>query len=154
MIKNKKGAEMTIGTIVVIILAVLVLVFLVFGFSQGWGNLFDKIFNLGGGQVNVDTIKSACQVACSTGAKYDFCTTQRTIVFDSKTKVAGVTCIQLTKVIIAQPATCMKDGQIDNSVSELSTDAACKASGGTYTPAVEGSKWTSPVVETCPAITC
>lgn len=128
---NKKGAEMTIGTIVVIILAVLVLVFLVFGFSQGWGNLFDKVFNLGG-QANVDTIKTACQVACTTQAKYDFCSVKRNIIFDKSNKAEGVTC---------------KDLSGDDPNAKEATE------GTPATPAIPA-RWQSPIVEVCSAINC
>jgi hypothetical protein len=66
-LRDKKAQEMSVGTIIIIILALLVLVFLVFGFSQGWGNLWDKITNWGGGQSNVQTIIQACNIACDTG---------------------------------------------------------------------------------------
>lgn len=70
---NKKGAEMAIGTIIVIILALVVLVFLIMGFSRGWGNLWQSITNIGGGESNVQTIVSACNIACSTNAQFDYC---------------------------------------------------------------------------------
>jgi len=73
-LKNKKGAEMTIGTIIIIILALVVLVLLVLGFSTGWSNLWDKIKNLGaGGQSNVDSVVQACNIACTTQSQYEYC---------------------------------------------------------------------------------
>jgi hypothetical protein len=75
---NKKGAEMTIGTIVIIVLALIVLVVLIVGFTGGWGNLWGRISAFFGGE-NVDAIVSACQVACSTNAEYDWCTRERTL---------------------------------------------------------------------------
>ena len=79
---NKKGAEMTIGTIVIIILALVVLVVLIYGFSTGWSNLWQNVIGFGGGSVNVQTIIQSCQVSCSTSATYDYCTKKRDIVFD------------------------------------------------------------------------
>lgn len=93
LLKSKGGAEMTIGTIIIIILALIVLVFLVFGFSTGWSNLWDKITNLGSNN-NVETIKQACQVACETNAKYDFQQAKRTLKIDGE-KIEGVTCEML-----------------------------------------------------------
>lgn len=73
-LKNKKGAEMTIGTIIIIILALLVLVLLVMGFTTGWANLWDKLKNLGpGGQSNVDTIVQACGIACTSNSQFEYC---------------------------------------------------------------------------------
>lgn len=78
---NKKGAEMTVGTLIIIILAIVVLIVLVFGFTQGWGNLWAKISNFFGGGSNVQTIIQACQIACSTNQKYDYCELERKVNF-------------------------------------------------------------------------
>jgi hypothetical protein len=73
MIKGKKGAEMTIGTIIIIILALVVLVVIIYGFNTGWGNLWDKLTSFGPGKENVQTIVDSCNLACSTGSQYDYC---------------------------------------------------------------------------------
>jgi len=80
--KSKKAAEMTIGTIIVIILALVVLVVLIYGFTTGWANLFEKIGVFGGGKANVQTIVQGCQLACTTSSEYDWCTKQRKIIVD------------------------------------------------------------------------
>ncbi len=69
---NKKGAEMTVGTIIVIILALVVLVVLILGFTGGWGQLWTRITAFFG-QPNVASIVQACQVACASNANYDYC---------------------------------------------------------------------------------
>jgi hypothetical protein len=79
---NKKGAEMTIGTIVVIILALVVLVVLIYGFSTGWGNLWENIIGFGGGKVNVQNVVDSCKVACATSGTYDFCRKPRDVTFE------------------------------------------------------------------------
>jgi len=84
---NKRGAEMTIGTIVMIILALVVLVVIIYGFTTGWGNLWDKVVNIGGGKVNVQTIVQSCQIACSTNSQYDYCTKERNIIVDDSGEV-------------------------------------------------------------------
>lgn len=78
---NRHAAEMTIGTIVIIILAIVVLVVLVYGFTVGWGDLFNQLTGLGGGNVNVQTVVQGCQIACSTQASFDFCQLKKSIVF-------------------------------------------------------------------------
>lgn len=83
---NKKGAEMTIGTIIIIILALVVLVILIYGFSTGWGNLWDRIIGFGGGKVNVQSVVQSCDIACSTGATYDYCNSKRNVVFSTDKK--------------------------------------------------------------------
>ncbi|MEN9626209.1 MAG: hypothetical protein RL557_537 [archaeon] len=92
---NKRGAEMTIGTIVIIILAIVVLVVLVYGFTVGWGDLFSKLTGLGGGQVNVQTIVQSCQIACSTQAYFDYCEKTRNIVFEEGKDSVQETCFGL-----------------------------------------------------------
>lgn len=76
---NKKGAEMAIGTLVVIILSILVLVLIAFGFGMGWRNLWDKISGTFGGGVNVDSLKQACEYACTTQRTYEYCCIERSI---------------------------------------------------------------------------
>lgn len=81
--KNKKAAEMTIGTIIVIILALVVLVVIVYGFTTGWSNLWEKITGFGGGKDNVQSIVQSCQLACTTSSNYDWCTKERKINVES-----------------------------------------------------------------------
>ena len=92
--KNKKGAELAIGTIIVIILALVVLVVLVAGFTMGWGNLWSKITSFGGGKSNIATSVQSCQVACSSNSKADYCKT-RNIVGDDGVAVTAKTCKEL-----------------------------------------------------------
>jgi hypothetical protein len=72
--KDKRGQELSTNTIIIIILAVVVLVVLVLGFAIGW----EKILPFTS-QPNIDTIKTACATACSTGSTYDFCSIQREV---------------------------------------------------------------------------
>ena len=79
-IQDKRGAEMTVGTIVVIVLALLVLVLLALGFTMGFGNLKDRIVNIFNPQgSNVETIRQSCSLACELENKYDFCSVARTV---------------------------------------------------------------------------
>jgi len=97
LMKSRKGAEMTIGTIVIIVLALIVLVVLIVGFTTGWGNLWGRITDFFSGSNNVDSIVSACNVACSTNAKYDYCERIRTLKYEvgDEKKKAEVTCLSL-----------------------------------------------------------
>ena len=45
MVMNKKGQNLTLGTIILIVLGIAVLVFLIFGFYTGWNNMWSKITN-------------------------------------------------------------------------------------------------------------
>jgi hypothetical protein len=84
MVMNKKGQELTLGTIILIVLGVVVLVFLIYGFSTGWGNLWQRLTGLGGGKVNVDTIRTACDLACSRGDNgiYSYCQEKQNVILD------------------------------------------------------------------------
>ncbi|MDO8517636.1 MAG: hypothetical protein Q7S33_05940 [Nanoarchaeota archaeon] len=93
---NKKAQEgMGIGTIIIIIIGLVVLALIVFGFVMGWTNLFDKLSNLGGGASNVDTIVQSCNIACSTASVNDWCTLQRNVKFD-KSPSETTTCVALS----------------------------------------------------------
>lgn len=89
---NKKGAEMTVGTLIIILLALLVLVVLVFGFTTGWSNLWSKIVNFFGGGSNVDSVKQACEVACATNAKYEYCCVVRDVRTQQGASAVKETC--------------------------------------------------------------
>lgn len=69
---NKKGQEMSVSTLVLIVIAVILLVLLVLGFSMGWQNLWNKI-NIFGGGSDVSAVIQACNLAASGGDKYAFC---------------------------------------------------------------------------------
>lgn len=83
---DDKKAELTLTTIIVIILGIVVLVFLIFGFSSGWNNLWDRITNLGGGNSNLDTIATACQLACSTNNQQLWCNDVKEIKYGKTIK--------------------------------------------------------------------
>jgi len=69
---NKRGQEMSTTAIILIILGVIVLVVLILGFTIGWNKLFPWLSSN-----NVGSIVSSCDVACSTGDKFGFCSTTR-----------------------------------------------------------------------------
>lgn len=81
---GKKAAEMTIGTIIIIILALVVLAVIIYGFTTGWNNLWENIKNFGGGKINVASVVNACQVACVSSSQYDYCTLTRKVTFNDK----------------------------------------------------------------------
>jgi len=89
---NKKGAEMTIGTLVVIVLAIIVLVVIALGFGTGWSNLWSKITGYFGGGSNVDSIKQACSYACTTQATYDYCCAVREVKYAKDGVATRLTC--------------------------------------------------------------
>ena len=68
---NKKGQELSIGTLVLIVLGVIVLVLLVLGFSIGWENLFSKIGIVQGSDLSA--MISACKVAVASQSQSSYC---------------------------------------------------------------------------------
>ena len=68
---NKKGQNLPIGTIIVIILGVAVLVFLIIGFSQGFDTFFGK-FDLA--PSDLEATAQACQLYVQGSSKIDYCT--------------------------------------------------------------------------------
>jgi len=98
VVKNKKAAELTIGTIIIIVLGVAVLVFLIWGFGTGWSNLWGKITSYTGGGSNVDTTRQACDLACSGSQTGEYCDNVRTVTLSDKKVVRG-TCNSLSGVL-------------------------------------------------------
>ena len=96
MFENKRGQELTLGTVILIVLGIVVLIFLIFGFSTGWGNLWSRITGLGGGKMNIDTIKSSCTLACQQSAQYEFCNQQRSVYMNDTYYNSTATCKDLT----------------------------------------------------------
>ena len=140
---NKKGAEMTIGTIVMIILALVVLVVLIFGFTSGWGNLWNNIVGFGGGQVNVQTVVQACQVACSTSGTYDYCTRERSVVFEKDKPSQNLKCRDLESRGVGLSAC----GNVDCSGSGVLSGKTCSGwSGGWKTSCATDERDTSSLV--------
>jgi hypothetical protein len=71
MVDGKRG-EMTLSTIIAIVLGITVLVFLIFGFSSGWGNLWDKIMGETT-ESNVELRIRDCDNDCTAGEKSSWC---------------------------------------------------------------------------------
>lgn len=70
-IRNRKGQELSIGTLVLIVLGVIVLVLLVLGFSIGWKNLFSKVGIASGSDVSA--LVSSCRLAAASDSKTSYC---------------------------------------------------------------------------------
>ena len=83
---NKRGQELSTTTVILLILAVLVLVFLILGFSVGWSKINPFL-----SKSNVDSISDACNIACNTNQNYAFCSQPRDLRAEDE-KLSGVTC--------------------------------------------------------------
>jgi len=81
---SRKKGEMTIGTIITIVLGIAVLVFLILGFSTGWKALWEKVGVVGGGEVNIDAIRNTCAMACAGQSSDAYCRQVRPIRYGEK----------------------------------------------------------------------
>src|SRR3989344_9397961 len=124
-IKNKRGAEMAIGTLVVIVLAVLVLVVLALGFTTGWSNLYSRMTSFFS-SVNVDSVAQACSVAAVAQNKYDYCCSPRSIRFASGKEAISATCKELSDGVLDKPADQPKAGENGFKKVVIETKLDCK----------------------------
>lgn len=81
---QKRGQGLSTNAIILIILGVVVLSVLIMGFTMGWKNLAPWLPT-----DNVKTIASACEVACTTDAKYDYCSKPRTLKLEGEDDISG-----------------------------------------------------------------
>ena len=83
LVKDKKAQNMTLSTIIIIILGIVVLVFLIFGFSTGWGNFWDRIIGIGG-RSNLDNVAQDCQLICASQSTNRWCAEYQTIKYGDR----------------------------------------------------------------------
>ncbi len=83
---NKKGESSMLTTVFAIVLGVVVLVILIWGFRTNW-NFFSDTVSGNLGTTNANAVISGCQVACDTSSKGDYCSNPRTLKFGDKRKV-------------------------------------------------------------------
>ena len=77
---NKRGQELSTNTVIILVLAVLVLVFIIIGFSVGWNRIFPFISPPN----NVKDVADKCGLACSTQDQYGFCSSKRDMKIESE----------------------------------------------------------------------
>lgn len=71
---NKKAQGMSTSTIILLVIGLVILVVLILGFSMGWQKFAPWL-----SKNNVDGVKNACEVACSTNGVYAFCSVAREV---------------------------------------------------------------------------
>ncbi len=117
--KGKRGAEMTIGTIVIIVLAIAVLVFLIFGFTTGWSNLWERIGIFGGGGENISDIAQACAASCAQSDTYGYNQKPWNVEDADGYKKSGVTCKDLEgKVTLTKSGATPETREVDGAVTD------------------------------------
>ncbi|GEM_PF-1212911 len=83
---NKKGESSMLTTVFAIVLGVVVLVILIWGFRTNW-NFFSDTVSGNLGTSNANAVISGCQVACETSSKGDYCSNPRTLKFGAEVSV-------------------------------------------------------------------
>jgi len=77
---NKRGLELAINTIVILVLALAVLSFLVLFFAVGSGGFLSEIkgyFSYS----NVDSVVSGCNIAVDSGRGYEYCCEKKDVKY-------------------------------------------------------------------------
>lgn len=86
--RNKKGFQLAVNTVVIMILAIVVLLFLIGFFMLGSGSFMDKIkgyFSYS----NVDSIRQGCEVLVNSGQINSFCCDVKTVRYYDDGKQEG-----------------------------------------------------------------
>lgn len=89
VMRDKRGLEMIISILIVIALALLVFGVLAYVFSGGFGKFWNTI--KGYFVSDVDSARNACDTACKTQSKYNYCCVQRDVNFGKGSE--NVTCL-------------------------------------------------------------
>ncbi|MDO8459813.1 MAG: hypothetical protein Q7S74_01765 [Nanoarchaeota archaeon] len=82
---NRKAQDLSVGTLILIVLGIIVLVLLILGFSLGWSNLWSKI-NIFQGGGDLESVISACTIAASSNQQFSYCQDFKKVKVDSTTQ--------------------------------------------------------------------
>ena len=69
--KNKRGLQLAISTIILLIIGILILIALVLVFTGTWQKFQDAIRGYSGSEI--DNLNKLCQAQCDLGNKHSFC---------------------------------------------------------------------------------
>ena len=90
---NKRGQELSTGTIILLIIGVIILVLLALGFTSGWGKVFPFI-----SQTNVESVRTACSSICTDGSAEQYCLATRDLIpSKGEPKIKDATCYYLAR---------------------------------------------------------
>ncbi|MBT3397571.1 hypothetical protein HOA55_03735 [archaeon] len=127
---EKRGQQLTIGTLIIIVLGIAVLVFLIYGFSTGWGNLWGKVTSYGGEKENVDTIRQACIMACQQGASNSFCIQKRNLIMaNDKTTTGSCLAFAERNPTLGMEGCDLCSGPSEECISDGNPDPNCVGEG-------------------------
>ncbi len=94
---DKKGLELTVNTLIIIVLAVLLLIALLVILNRQTGIFSDFINNLMG-KTNVDAVVASCNSLASQNAAYEYCCAEKKVKYklDGKILEEELTCNALS----------------------------------------------------------
>jgi hypothetical protein len=93
---DKKGMEMSISTIVVIVLAIVVLTLLVVFFTSQAGELSDNV-DAQSTDSNIDAVVVACDGLVTSESSYSYCCEKKDVVFGGDAEDAKMTCEEISQ---------------------------------------------------------
>jgi hypothetical protein len=102
---NKKGQEMSVATLVLIVIGIVVLVMLILGFSMGWQNLWGKI-NIFGGGSNVETVVQSCKLAASSDSVFSYCSEFKKVTINGDNQYINCEAPQVQTTGLDKTLTC------------------------------------------------
>ena len=91
--KSTKGQGMSTNTIILLILGLIVLVALIWGFATGW-QTFKDITN----PTNVDDLVGECETACGLNQKFSYCSAERTLRVNEEDLEVETSCYVLANL--------------------------------------------------------
>ena len=122
--KSKRAQELSTTALILIVIGVIILVFVVLGFSIGWNNLFEKIGIFAGGGSSIESITLACKNAVGLNSIYSFCQDFKQIKVNGKTQYLNC---QDDRITLDETIdTCVGD-PAKNKCIELIKDGTAKA---------------------------
>ena len=80
---DKRGQELSVGTLILIVLGIVLLVLLILGFSLGWSNLWEKI-NIFGSSTSLESLAQKCTLAVTSSSLVSYCETFSLVTVDGK----------------------------------------------------------------------
>ncbi len=96
-VMNKKGLELAINTIVILVLAIVVLLFLVLFFTEAGKDFFKKVRGYSS-EVNVDEVITSCNILADTNSVYEFCCGKKVVEYytiENKITEENISCNEL-----------------------------------------------------------
>ena len=97
LMKDKRGFELAINTVVILVLAITVLLFLVLFFTGAAGDFMGKIRSYFS-YSNVDNVVESCNILSSTNSQYSFCCEKKSVKYyeNGEKKDGKFSCNELT----------------------------------------------------------